>query len=82
MPRDQATADPVKPLMGIIAGCTNAMALVKAYMIREIDGLVKRHPLVVWDMYIFTREKMNVVLMAIEDGGDGCLLLLLSLFWW
>ena len=31
----------VKPLMGIIAGCTNAMALLQVFMVQGLDKFVK-----------------------------------------
>ena len=40
---DKAMAPPVTPLMGIIAGCTNAMALLKVYMVRELDDFVRNY---------------------------------------
>ena len=39
-------------LMGIEAGCTGALAKLKAYMLRELDAFVARQPLVELDMYV------------------------------
>ena len=49
---DKAMAPPVSPLMGIIAGCTNAMALLKVYMVRELDQFVLNYPSVILNMYV------------------------------
>ena len=52
MPLDKAMVSPVTPMMGTIAGCTNAMALLKVYMVRELDKFVRNHPPVILDMYV------------------------------
>ena len=56
-----ATAPAITPLMGIIAGCTNAMALLKACMVRELDAFARRRPLVILDMYVDDGAQVEVL---------------------
>ncbi len=49
---DGAFAEPVVPTRGFIAGCTHALAALKATMIRRMDAFVLRNPATDPDLYV------------------------------
>ncbi len=49
---DGAYAEPIVPTRGFIAGCTHALAALKATMIRRMDAFVRRNPSTDPDLYV------------------------------
>ncbi len=49
---DNAFSQPIRPTRGFIAGCTNALAAIKATMIRRMDIFVTRNPRADLDIYV------------------------------
>ncbi len=57
---DGAYAQPVIPTRGYVAGCTNALAAIKATMIRRLDALVARNPDADVDMFVDDVELQTI----------------------
>ncbi len=49
---DGAFAEPIIPTRGFIAGCTHALAALKATMVRRMDAFVLRNPATDPDLYV------------------------------
>ncbi len=49
---DSAFSQPIRPTRGFIAGCSNALAAIKATMIRRMDTFVIRNPRADLDIYV------------------------------
>ncbi len=49
---DEAFSAPIVPTRGYMAGCTNALAAIKATMIRRMDAFIARNPDVDVDIYV------------------------------
>ncbi len=57
---DGAFAEAVKPSRGFIAGCSNALAAIKATMIRRMDSFILRHPRTDLDMFVDDLELQSI----------------------
>ncbi len=57
---DGAFSEPIKPSRGFIAGCANALAAIKATMIRRMDSFVARNPDCDVDMFVDDAELQSV----------------------
>ncbi len=57
---DKAFSAAITPTRGYIAGCTNALASIKATMIRRMDAYIRRNPSVDVDIYVDDIEMQSI----------------------